>query len=184
MKLSDPALASRAAALLILAALIGIVWLGPVNLYFDALGTTAQELAVRERTLQRYRELLGTGAPKERTADADSQALILADLSESQAIAALQERLNSTAAATRVVVQGLQVLPPEPFSGSVKVGVRLRATTDIAGVNRLLYDIENARPALYSDNLQINAHALGGTNPAAALDVQIDVYAFKAGPAT
>jgi general secretion pathway protein M len=184
MKLSDPALVSRSSALLILAALIGIVWLGPVNLYLDALRTTAQEVDAKERTLQRYRDLLRPGAARERTADLDGQALILSDLSESQAIAALQEKLNSTAAATRVVVQGLQVLPPESFSGSVKVGVRLRATTDIAGVNRLLYDIENARPALYPDNLQINAHAVGGADPSAALDVQIDVFAFKAAPTT
>ncbi len=135
--------------------------------------------------LQRYRDLLHNPAQKGQIAgDADGQALILADLSESQAIAALQERLNSTAAATRVVVQGLQVLPPEPFSGSVKVGVRLRATTDIGGLNRLLYDIENARPALYSDNLQINAQPQSGRDASRALDVQIDVYAFKAGPST
>jgi general secretion pathway protein M len=184
MKLGDPALVSRASALLVLAGLIGIVWLGPVNLYLDMLRGNAEDVAVKERTLERYRELLRSPAQKDRPAGSDAEVLILADLSESQAIAALQERLNSTAAATRVVVQGLQVLPPEPFSGSVKVGVRLRATTDIGGLNRLLYDIENARPALYADNLQINGHAQRGSDPSAALDVQIDVFAFKTGPAT
>ena len=68
--------------------------------------------------------------------------------------------------------------------GSVRIGVRLRATAEIGGLERLLYAIESARPVLYPDNLQIQSHAIRPAAASSALDFQLDVSGFKSGPST
>ena len=171
----DRALLARACALLILAALVLAFWLGPVGAYRALLGAGAQELAAKEQLLERYRALVEGGAAQDRGADAKT--LLLPALSDAEAAAFLQETLKAAAVQAQVDIQGMQVLASETLPGVQRIGVRLRASGDMAGLDRLLYAIEQSRPMLYPDHLQVQSRAL---RP--GLDFQFDVAGFKAGP--
>ena len=182
MRISDHPVLSRAAALLILFAVLGALCVGPVTAYIDLLGDAAEQLRNHEQVLQRYRALL-----EETPSGLSSRTgedLLFPEIPESQAVARLQEALKTAAVAAQVDIQGLQVLRSEALSGSLRIGVQLRGTADIAGLNRLLYAIEVARPALYPDNLQIQSRVLRPEAPPSALQFQLDVSGIKAEPST
>jgi hypothetical protein len=71
--------------------------------------------------------------------------------------------------------------------GAVRIGVRLRGSSDVAALGRLLYAVEAARPLLVPDNLQVQGRAAApaaGSAPEPApipLDFQLDVSGFKTG---
>jgi Type II secretion system (T2SS), protein M subtype b len=165
---------SRAAALFILASLLALVWVGPVAAYLDVVGSGAQALVRAEAALARDRAL--AVAAHGGAAQAD-QTILMPTISDAQAVALLQESLKAAAVTAKVEIAGLQVLQAENLSGARRVGVRLRASGDIAGLDRLLYALAAARPLLYPDKLSVQGRA--GAAPGAVLDFQIDVSAFK-----
>ena len=161
---------SRAAALAILAALAALAWFGPVELYLGALAAGRDEIAAKQAVLQRYRALAAAPAQAAR----DESGLLFPAIPDAQALAVLQETVKSAAAAARVEVRGLQVLPPDGAPGAMRIGIRISAAGDVAGLGRLLYAVEAARPVLYPDNLHVQARG-------AALEFQLDISGFKAG---
>jgi hypothetical protein len=182
MTVAERTLLGRAAALLILVGVIAALWLGPVAAYRGLLDEDARALQAGEQKLLRYRALAGApaGSPRE----IDDKAVLFPRDSDAQELALLQESLKSAAAASAVEIQGLQVLQPETLPGAIRLGVRLKGRGDIAGLDRLLYAVEAARPLLYPDNLQIQSRA---SQPSAApppLDFQLDVSGFKPAPPT
>ena len=171
---------SRVAALGILAVLIALFCVGPLTAYCGLIDANSDDLATKAAMLQRYRALANA---EPATAPA-GPALLYPDMPESQASALLQETVKSTAATSHVQVQGLQVLHNDALPGATRIGVRVRASGDMASLRSLIYAIETARPLLYPDNLQIQSHA---TSPAAAsgsLDFQLDISGFKSEPAS
>lgn len=187
MSPGGPMRLGRIAALSILAALLMLVWLGPVGGYLDLVSAGGEQLGLAQQTLQRYRALADTPGAQA-AAPRTEIALLFPEIPDSQAAALLQETLKSAAAAAQVQIQGLQVLRADPVSGAVRIGVQVRASGDIGSLGRLLYAIEAARPALYADNLHVQSRpmqAVGQPATAAALlDFQLDVSGFKAGPST
>ncbi len=168
---------ARAAAAAILALLIAALWMGPVSAYLHLVATGADELAERAMLLQRYRALVDTPVANAKAA----AAVMLPPAPEAQAVAQLQEAVKSAAAAGKMRIDSLQVLRSETFAGALKIGVRVHAAGDAGGVGRLLFAIEAARPALFPDNLQIQARAAVVGTPPGMLDVQLDVSAFTPG---
>jgi hypothetical protein len=170
---------SRAGALAILAVLVALFCAGPLAAYCALLAANSDALAAEEAILQRYRAL-AVASPNPPTAPAG--ALLYPEMPESQASALLQETVKSAAVAARVQVLGLQVLGKELQSGTTRVGVRVRASGDMASLRSLLYAIEAASPALYPDNLSIQSHAGSSDAAPATLDFQLDVSGFTPGP--
>jgi len=178
MTLRDRQLVSRAAAVAILLALVGAVWIGPVAAYLDLLHDGAEQIASKEQFVQRYEALVGRGGSDQLAALKDP--ILFPALSDAQALATLQEAVKGLAAKSRVEIQGLQILPGEGQGGLSRIGLRVRATADIDGTNGLLYAIEASRPLLYVDNLQLRPQ-MANNAPTAVLDLQFDVTAFKPG---
>ena len=174
-------LLSRIAALSILAALVALFCIGPATAYYDLLATNNDTLVGKAAKLQRYRALT---AAEPGAAAAATPTLLYPDMAESQTSALLQETVKNIAAAARVQVQGLQMLRGEAAAGATRIGVRVRASGDMASLRGLLYAIETARPVLYPDNLQIQSHAALPNAAPGALDFQLDISGFKAEPAS
>jgi general secretion pathway protein M len=168
---------ARAAALAILAVILGGLWLGPVSAYCDWVGDGARALAADQQKLERYRALAHDDS---RPAAPNDRAILLPAMSDAEGAALLQETLKAAAVGANVAIEGLQVLPPDKLAGAARIGVRVRARGDVAGLDRLLYAIEASRPLLHPDNLQIQSRAQVAAP--AALDFQLDVSAFKGGP--
>jgi general secretion pathway protein M len=165
---------ARAAALAILFLLLALAWIGPVAAYRDVLDGDVRRLAELDAALARDRALV-TAAPETQGA-LPAAVLLPPETSDAQAAALLQETLKAAAAAARVEVVGLQVMPADSLAGSPRVGVRLGGRGAIDALNRLIYAIEESRPMLYPDNLRIEARDRDG-----ALDFQLDISAFKPG---
>ena len=179
---ADSAFLRRVVALGILALVLMAAWVGPVAAYRELLGAEAEQIEQKSAVLQRYHGLVESPAPASASAaDEAGAGLLLPDLPEAQAVALLQETVKSAAAAAQVQVQGLQVLRADSEAGAQRIGVRVRATGDAAGLGRLLYGIEAARPLLYPDNLQVQSHMTAPGTPPAPLDFQLDISGFKAG---
>jgi general secretion pathway protein M len=181
MTIADSPVIGRAAALAILAGLIVAFCLGPLAAYFDLIGANGDALAAKAALLQRYRALSDTGPGAGASAE---PALLFADMPESQASALLQEMVKNAAVAAHVQVQGLQVLRGDALPGATRIGVRVRASGDMASLRGLVYAIETARPLLYPDNLQIQSHTTSPDATAAVLDFQLDISGFKTEPAS
>ncbi|MBV9863379.1 MAG: hypothetical protein JO267_14670 [Alphaproteobacteria bacterium] len=186
MTLTAPLRPGRAAALLILVAVAALLWLGPVSAYLDLLDADADELALKQQELVRYRAL-AREAEQPRSAPAAAAALFYPEIAESQAVALLQETVKSAAAAAQIQIQGLQVLRTDALPGAagtlpgaVRIGLRVRASGDVGSLGRLLYALQAARPVLYPDNLQIQARPMQPAGAPALLDFQLDVSGFKA----
>jgi general secretion pathway protein M len=171
---------SRIAALTILGVLVVGFCAGPLAFYVSLVGDNGDALAAKAALLQRYRAL---GSNTASFAPPASPALLYPDMPESQASALLQETVKSIAAAAHVQVQGLQVLRGDTLPGATRIGVRVRSAGDMASLRSLIYAIETARPMLYPDNLQIQAHAAASDTAPAMLDFQLDISGFRADPA-
>ncbi len=171
---------SRAAAIVILLALLGGLWLGPVAAYRAVVGGGALRLATAEGALLRDRALVR--APEEAASTTAAQAVLFPAASDAQAPALLQETLKHAATAAQVEIEFIQVLQPETLGGASRMSVRLKARADITALDRLLYAIETSRPLLYADNLQIQSRAVRPAAPPAPLEFQVDVSGFTPGP--
>jgi len=182
MMRSQPAEYGRIAALGLLALLVLLLWAGPVRAYLDLLDSGAEQVAQQTGLLQRYRELSGH-PPAAATANspAGTGEIMLPPLPEAQALALLQQTIKTTAQASRVEIRSLQVLRSETLAEALRIGVRINAAGDIAGVARLLDAIERVRPVLYADNLQLRARPGADINSSAPqlLDLQLDIAAFS-----
>ncbi|HUZ74624.1 MAG TPA: type II secretion system protein GspM [Stellaceae bacterium] len=173
---------ARAAALLILLALLAGLWVGPVAAYRGLVDGGARRLAAAEQKLSRYRALLH--APHPTAMPIDATAALFPANSAAQADALLQQALKTAAAAAQVEIEGLQVLQPEAVDGATRIGIRLKGRADIAALDHLLYAIEASPRLLYPDNLQIETRMTGPAAAAGPLEFQVDVSGFKPGPRT
>lgn len=182
MILAERPTLGRVAALAILAGLIALFCAGPLAVYCGVVADNSDALATKAALLQRYGAL--ADAKTAPAAAATGTALLYPDMPESQASALLQETVKHTAAAAHAEVLGLQVLRSEAANGATRIGVRVRASGDMASLRSLLYAIESARPLLYPDNLSIQSHAVASDPSQSALDFQLDISGFKTEPAS
>ena len=177
-------LGGRSLALGLLALAMLALWAGPVSADFGLIGSSSEQLAQQARLLQRYRALASLPpAAAVAAASPGAAGLTLPPVPEAQAVALLQESVKKAASASQVEIRSLQVLRRDTLSGAARIGVRVSAAGDTGSLGRFLFAIEAARPLMYVDNLQVQAHpALPGT-ATKALDFQLDMSSFAASAA-
>jgi len=176
---------SRIAALGVLALLLGLLHAGLVAPYLDYLTALDERVAIKAALLDRMRAVAEAPPPPAAPEGALTR-LLLPDLSDAQAVGQVQDRLKHLAANSGVELQGIQVLPRSDMPGLVRLAVRLRASADMAALERFLHDIESTEPALLVDNLRIQSRLARGPaavaavpGAAAPLDIQLDAIGFK-----
>jgi hypothetical protein len=169
----------RLAALGVLVAVLALFCGGPFAAYCGLIADNGDALASKAALLERYRTL---AVAKTASPATPSAALLYSDVPESQISALLQETVKNTAAAAHVEVLGLQMLHSEAVGSATRVGVRVRASGDMASIRTLVYAIETAQPLLYADNLSIQSHATSRDAAPSTLDFQLDISGFKPGP--
>jgi Type II secretion system (T2SS), protein M subtype b len=172
--------ASRAAALAVLLLLSALVLFGLVAPYRDYLRSLAARNEAAAALVERYRDLAARGAAPAAADDA-LDGLLLGDLSDAQAIARLQRMVQGFATAQGLEIGGLQALPRDDGEALQRLTLRLRGSGGIAAVNAFLHAAETARPLLVVDNLRLQSRQARGD---ARLELQLDVSAFRARPAT
>ena len=165
-------LLSRIGALALLAALLALGWFGLAEPYRAWLAAVEARNEASAALVERYRALQTMPAEPE----AGANPLLLPELSEAQTTAFLQRLVQELAAASRVEIAGVQVLPGEDEAALRRVALRLRGSGEIAGINAVLHAIETATPLVVIDNLRLQ----GRSGPKESrIEIQLDTIGFK-----
>jgi hypothetical protein len=173
---------SRVLALLVVAVIAALIYVGVAAPYLDYVGRLDDQLANRATVLERMRAV-AQSTPTASPPPVATAALLFGEASDAQAVGALQDRLKGFAARDGLELSGVQVLPRAEQVAVARLAVRLRAVGDMAALNRFLHAVESAEPVLLVDNLRVQSRTprpTPGTPPSSTLDVQLDVIGFKA----
>lgn len=161
-RISAPSQAHRWAALLLLALVIGLlyllvnqVWMGQYRHY----QTHAERLLDRLHNLQR----LATARPELEKAiqsirdDQRTAAYFLPPAAPALAAADLQQRVKSLVEGSGGNLLSVQALPVVEEGGMVRVAVGVTLQGDVGALQKTLHGLESQVPLLFVDNLEVTA---------------------------
>jgi general secretion pathway protein M len=166
------------------------------SLYFLAAAPLLDVYAEREAQMEDGRMLLprlqaaAAALPELRArlaelrAAARTRKVTLDGASDAVASANLQSRIEGFAAAVGAAIGSTESLPPETREGYRRIGLRFALNGPYETLVKLLAKLEEARPPLVVDNLQIHGvlRRPGLRTAAGAdigLDAGLDVYGFR-----
>jgi type II secretion system (T2SS) protein M len=195
MTVKLPPAAGRAAALAILAAILGLFYFGivlPVVGEYDSIHDTAAQM---QDQIARYRRASRDLAPRQAALTAlerrsAAQDGFLVGANDTLVAVQIQNRLKSLTDATKSELRSTQVLPPQDEGALRRISVRGQMLTTVGGALSVFYGLESQYPLLFIDNLDIRAHQGGArevrgrggdTGTDGLLDVQFDVYGYMQG---
>jgi general secretion pathway protein M len=186
--------ASRSAALAILFALVGVLYLGLVSPIIDGYQSLRGETAQTEDQLARYRRAARERAPRQAELTALEQRSTSADgfltgANDTLVAVQIQNRLKSLTDAATGTLRSTQVLPPQDEGARRRIIVRGQLSITVAGALKVFHDLEADNPTLFVDNLDIRARSVdareyrarGNSEDSSVVDVQFDVYGYTHG---
>lgn len=168
-------------AVTVLVIVFGI--LAPMRAWYvqraEALAQRAM-LARRMTTLSARLPELQRAASGPRPGAAAPDALIPGG-SDAVAAAALQERVQAMATRAGTALSSVEILPAAKIGQFRRIGLHVAVQADMAKVVRLLEAIDQARPRMLVDDLDLQRHLLLAKPNEPDLDAKFVVYAFRAG---
>src|SRR5262245_8442166 len=181
--------ASRALALTIFAALLGVTWLGAIDPIWTRYYENNEALAKGAQLLVRLRSSIVAG----RRASANDEAGqleryrgdFLAGVEDAIIVADLQTRLGALTTARRAEVASARALQPKSRDGLEYVGLRLTIRGEMQSVQQVLYAFETMTPLLFVERaaLRLDSRGVGprdqGEESLAPMTLEIDVYGAK-----
>jgi general secretion pathway protein M len=177
----------RILALAILALVIVLPYQLAIRPVIDRFAAVDGDIAEQQGLLERYGKLAAQldtlrsrlesikryGGHADDYLSGSSEAIVGADL---------QNRLNKLVTDAGGKLTSSQVLPSTEEGGFHELTVRVRLTTEIDGLRRILYQLETERPLLFVDNIDISSRQdrrrAGETDADPSLQVAFDVYGF------
>jgi len=180
---------SRVLALAILAALVWAVAFGVVrpllDAYAEATGSAAQMRAAIEHAAPMGRDTAALQAELARLKERKVLAIgLLQSPNESLAAVELQDRIKSAVGTVRGELRSTQILAARDEGKFRRIAIRGQIAVDIAGLQRVFYDLEAGSPLLFLDNVEIRVpeRPRGGGAQNSGLDVRFDLYGYVAKP--
>jgi general secretion pathway protein M len=174
-----------ALGLVFLAAII--VWLGVAEPLIDLYDGEAAKLVQRTALADRM-ALLSAELPGLKTTaaalPANNGAATFEGATDALAGATLQSQIQSLAGTAGAQLSSMESLTAEPAGPYRRIGVKLSISAPLPVLAQLLAQIQQARPPMLVDDLQIHGSPiqLPGINTS-ALDIGFTVYGFRAGSA-
>lgn len=120
---------------------------------------------------------------EQQTKAAKAAGLFIEGESESIRLAALQSSLSGIAAANGIKLRSARNLPGREKGDLHLVGVQLQLAAPIEKLQKILLDIEQSKPSLFVDSLQVTPVALSRVaddEQPGLLDARFDVFAVEA----
>lgn len=150
----------RAAALLILLALLAAIVTGIALPIWTTNAGLADDIAEAEDRLQRLRRLAAARAPLQARYEAAARhqannAYYLKSTSEALAVAELQGIAKRAIDSNGGTILSTQSLPFAREAGLVRVSVRITMKGDLAGLRAAFYQFETGQPMLFLDDVSI-----------------------------
>jgi general secretion pathway protein M len=187
--LRSRSLASRALALSLLAALVGLVWLGAINPIRLRYHENGEALASRAQLLARLRSTIVESRRVSASDDASQleryRSDFLAGAEDAIIVADLQTRLGSLTTARQAEVTSARALQPKSGEGLVYLGLRLTIRGEMQSLQQVLYAFETITPLLFVERaaLRLDDRAAGGRDGGAErlapMTLEVDVYGAK-----
>lgn len=178
--------------LLAVAILAAVLWVGVfavarplLDAYGAAIDSAAQMRAAILRAGPISRDNAALQAELSRLKERKVLAIgLLQSPNESLAAVALQDRIKSAVGVVRGDLRSTQILSARDEGKFRRIGIRGQIAVDIAGLQRVFYDLETGSPLLFLDNVEIRVpeRPRGGGPPSSSLDVRFDLYGYVAKP--
>jgi general secretion pathway protein M len=174
-----------AVALLLLPLALLYAWVArPV---LEGYAEDLQSIAQQQALLQRYREI-GGRLPQFQAELAElrrgqsGNSGFLQGTNDVIVAAELQDRLKRLVEAAQGSLQSTQVLAVREEGKFRRVAIRGQMNLTMAGLQRVVYDIEAGPPALFLDNLDLRPHVRTDRPEEAvdSLDIGFDLYGYLA----
>lgn len=179
---------SRAAALLLLVAVLAGAWIWVVEPIAAAYRRTDADLADGRDMLQRFDRLGDARAALEAQLKAIEErpattAYYLAGATDALAAAALQARVTALVESSGASIVSIQTLPSSEEQGLRRVAIRLQMASELAPLVRILHGLETGVPVLFLDSIELQSYNVpyGDANEPAVepqLTVGFDLYGF------
>ncbi len=155
-----PKWASRAAALTLLAFVIGSVYLLAVAPVIEAYRSTNEATQHVFEQLARYGQLSKTYPNRKAQLQRldrqqASSGIYLAGETDALAAAALQEDVRTKIERNGGKLRSIQILPVKSDGEFKQVSVRVQATATLGSLARILHALESGKPYLFIDNLDV-----------------------------
>ncbi len=179
---------SRAAALLLLAAVVAAAYVWIVEPIATAYADTEAAIADTRALVERYDRLAAARASLEAQLAAieqkpDTAAYYLSGATDALAAASLQARVTALVEGSGAALLSIQTLTSTEDRGLRRVAIRLQMTAEIAPLVRVLHGLETGIPLLFVDNLELQSQAAPTLEPDSAqarapLVVGFDLYGY------
>lgn len=191
-----PDWSGRAAALGLVAAVLGVVYLLVVAPLIEAYRATDDAIVEAGEMLARYSDIAGRRAAlaaqlAELVARQAASGVYLSGETDALAAAALQESVGATVEAHGGKLRSIQILPVSDDGDFKRVSVRVQLTAPLVPLHRILHSLESGRPFVFLDNLDIKTRRARRSRrsrrgqPAAptattdpTLEVRFDLYGY------
>lgn len=182
-ELGKPSMRDRVLALSALFIALLLFVFGLVAPYLALLENSYEQLAQsqQQRALfTRFIDSVGQSDDDMTQTGALRDLLLLSGPTVTNAQAGLQQVIDGLAGESGVSLLSFEPLSSEGAdNGFGRVGGRVRATADLAGLQRFLHGLESHRPALFLDRIYVRARTPQGQE-SEGLDIQLDIFGFRA----
>lgn len=186
---SRPA-ARKAAALGILAVILGAIYAGLVAPLIDSAALARDAQIALQTALERYTHAAADlPALEQKLAELEGAAEqgggYIDAANETLAAAAIQSRIKAAVVESGGKLQSVEVLRPESEGSVQKIAVRARVTVELPGLQRVLYNLNETSPTLFFETLDIargEAAIRDAAEGQARLDVDFTVYGYLRRP--
>jgi general secretion pathway protein M len=179
---------SRAAALLLLVAVLGGGWIWAVEPLAAAYRRTDADLADGRDMLQRFDRLGDARAALEAQltaieAQPTATAYYLEGATDALAAAALQDRVTKLVENSGASIVSIQTLPSSEEQGLRRVAIRLQMAAELAPLVRILHGLETGVPVLFLDSIELQSYNVPYGDPdepqvEPQLTVGFDLYGY------
>ena len=181
--LSKPVRRLLAVALLVIPVGAGFAALNPV---LSHVADLRDRIGQERQMLAKLTALTSDGSAKrtleEQTKAAKASGIFIEGESESIRLSTLQSNLSAIAAANGVKLRSARNLASRDKNDLRLIGVQLQLVAPLDRLQKILLDLEQAKPALFVDALQITPLAgsrLPDDDRAGLLDTRFDVFAVE-----
>lgn len=182
--LSKPARRLIAVALLVIP--LGAVGLAAVKPVLSHVGDLQDRIGQERSMLGRLTALTSESAARrtleEQTKAVKASGVFIEGESESIRLSALQSNLSVLAAGNGIKLRSVRNLASREKSDLRLIGVQLQLVTPLNKLQKFLLDLEQAKPALFVDALQITPLTIARSSEdeqVGLLDVRFDVFAVE-----
>ena len=182
---SLPKFARRLLAVGLLVAPLGALGYFVANPIVGHIGELKEQIEQERLLAGRLTALTGDDSAKraleQQTKQAKASGLFIEGESESIRFAALQSNISAIAGANGVKLRSARNLPARDKNELRLVGVQLQLTAPIDKLQKILLDIEQHKPALFVEFLQITPAfaARSVDDEVGMLEARFDVYAVE-----